>query len=965
MAIIEEDIVNQTQSTIEDVQAGQTLGPTEIATGPEPRPIYMANLLKLINIPKKTTKKVVSDIEPSLIKDVEQKVFKEGETVESIQPEDLIETPAVGDPGFNFNYINNIDDVADVISTTSSKIEQPTSLSFAETENLAKDLDMNPEILQSTFQKGVLFKEGVPLAVQMKAVRDTLVTSADKLNTMAKQIVDNKTTGITDAQLLIDFKKQMTLHAAIQNYAKGAQFEIAQALNSFKIPADASVDKGTLLNNIVSDMGGVNNTQDLAEKYLKIYEEGGMAAANKFVNKGWFSKTKEAAEEAYIAGLLFNPRTQLRNIIGSTLYTAVSIPRDIIAGSIGYAQRTGTNIKNYLFKGKSNYYASSDGVFIGESVARAKGYLSSLADAWTLAAKSFKDSAPSDASLRVETYKQPKISAEAFGLNGTSGKFVDYLGKVTRFSFDAMLFGDEFIKEVARSGEQYALAYRAMKKAEIQGKSQEEILQIATDIINDRSLVQMEVDQVAKHFTLQDELGQYGKKIQAIQTLPGMRYVLPFVKTPTNIMKIIYRAAGGGLIDPAIYRDPVKFQQTVAQVGLSYTFGGYMLSLAQEGKITGKAPDNLKDRDALYALGWKPYSFVFPDPNLPKGSALFDENGIPTGNHIYVSYSGYEPVGALIGIAANTFELMSRSRDPDINENLAQAFALSTYDYFKNLPALQGVAAISDIVGSAYKQEEAINSDKAFSIVSNAFLPFSSGVRTIESLTDPTIRETGAEFELDLEQFITNENGELIPNPLFGAPKQSNLLQSLIKTRNDYLDKLPGSEKFFELPPKIDIFGEDIVVNENINTWGNIFNMVSPSTFAKGKNIGPEAYEILRLGNPIQNPERKKGGIKLTPKQYYYWVKVAKSGVTNKNGIVEQVTIKGMNFMEYINYMMYSPQYIKANENKQYDLLRGVQNDFLTKAWEDHFKYEYPDVYDAVGIKKDMIEEGEIKKAGR
>lgn len=966
MAIIEENIIDQTQSTIEEVQAGQTLGPTEMATGPEPRPVYMANLLKLINIPKKTTQKVVSDVEPSLIKDVEQKVFKEGETVESIQPEELIETPAVGDPGFNFNYINNIDDVADVISTTSSKIEQPTSLSFAETKNLAKDLDMDPEILESTFQKGVLFKQGVPLAAQMKAVRDTLVTSAEKLNTMSKQIVDNKTKGITDAQLLVDFRKQLTLHAAIQSYAKGAQFEIAQALNSFKIPADASVDKGTLLNNIVSDMGGSKNTEELAEKYLKTFEEKGMGGVNKFVAKSWGARTKEALEEAYIAGLLFNPRTQLRNVIGSTLYVATSIPRDIIAGAVGYTQRTGSNLfRKYLFKGKGDFYASSDGVFMGEAIARAQGYITSLADAWTMASKAFKDSAPSDASLRVETYKQPKISAEAFGLNGTSGKFVDYLGKVTRFSFDAMLFGDEFIKEVARSGEQYAQAYRAMKKAEIEGKSAEEIMQIATDIINDRTLVQMEVDQVAKHFTLQDELGTAGKKIQAFQTLPGARYILPFVKTPTNIMKIIYRASGFGLIDPAIYKDPVKFQQTAAQVGLAYTFGGYMLSLAQQGQITGKAPVNKKDRDALYALGWKPYSFVFADPELPEGSPLFDENGIPTGNHTYVTYSGYEPVGAIIGIAANTFELMSRSRDPEINDNVVQAFALSTFDYFKQLPVLQGVASISDIVGSLYNQEEAINADKAFSIVSNAFLPFSSGVRTIESLVDPELRETDPDFNIDMRELVPNEQGVLVPNPLFGAPKESGLLLSLIKTRNDFLDKLPGSENFFDLPPKIDIFGEDIVVNENINTWGNMFNMVSPSTFSKGKNIGPEAYEILRLGNPIQNPGRKKGGIKLTPSQYYYWVKVAKSGTTNKNGIVEQVRIKGMNFMEYINYMMYSPQYIRANENKQYDLLRGVQNDFLTAAWEDHFQYEYPDVYDAVDIKKTMIEEGEIKKPGR
>lgn len=966
MAIIEEDIIDQTKSTIEEVQAGQTLGPTEMATGPgQEENVQLASLRGLLNIAKPPKGSVLKKTEELVEEDVEKKIFKPGETIENIGAEDILEPKAVGDPDFNFDYINNVDDVSNVLNVTSSKIKQPESLSFAETEALAKDLDMTPEILQKNFQKGVLFKEGVPIAAQMKAARDTLVTSASKLNDMAIQIAENKKTGLIDQELLVNFRKQMTIHASIQSYVKGAQFEIAQALNAFKIPADASVDKSTLLTNVLSEFGGARTTEELAEKYAQIYATKGNAGVNKLVNKGWFAKTKEAAEEAYIAGLLFNPRTQLRNFIGSSLYLATSVPQDIIAGAAGFATRTGTNVKNYLFKGKGNYYASSDGVFMGEGVARAVGFYKSWGDAWKMAYNSFKTSAPSDASLRVETYRQPKFSAEALGLKGTTGQFVDFLGKVQRLSFDAMLFGDEFVKEVARSGEQYALAYRAMKKAQIEGKSQEEIIQVATDIINDRSLVQTEVDTVAKHFTLQDELGPYMKRVQALQQVPGMRYILPFVKTPTNITKIVSKAAGLGLIDPALKRDPVRFQKAVAQMGLAWGFGIWMFDVAQQGRITGAPPINKKDSDALKATGWKPYSFVFKDPSLSEDSPLFDENGIPTGNHTYVSYMGYEPVGAIIGMAANTFEIMTRSRDEQVHENIAQAFALSTYDYFKSLPALQGIAAINEILPTQYNNQEP-NYDKLASIVSNALLPFSSGIRTLESAVDPEIRDPGAEFEIDLEPFVIDEQtGEAVPNPMYGIPK-SGTFNSLIKVRNDYLDKLPGSENFFKMPPKLDDYGNDITVNENINTWGNIFNMVSPSTFAVGKDITPEMYEVLRLGNPIANPGRKKFEVPLNSQQYYYWVKTAKGGFVKEDGTVDQVyNSQGLNFQDAMISLINSPTYLSSNENEQYTLLNALNKDFLDLSWDNFFQYRYPEVYNATNTRKLMIEEGYIKKAGR
>lgn len=966
MAIIEEDIVNQTQSTIEDVQAGQTLGPTEIATGPgQEENIQLASLRGLLNISKPPKGSILKKTEELIEEDVQKNIFKPGETIENIGAEDILEPKGVGDPGFNFNYINNVEDVSNVISATSSKIKQPESLSFAETEALAKDLDMNPEILQNNFQKGVLFKPGVPLAVQMKAARDTLVTSASTLNEMAIKITENKKSGIIDQELLVNFRKQLTIHASIQSYVKGAQFEIAQALNAFKIPADASVDKSTLLSNILSEYGGSKTTQELAEKYAQIYATKGDAGANKFVNKGWFVKTKEAAEEAYIAGLLFNPRTMLRNFVGSTLYLATSIPQDIIAGAAGFAQRTGTNVKNYLFKGKGNYYASSDGVFMGEGVARAVGFYKSWGDAWKMAYNSFKTSAPSDASLRVETFRQPKFSAEALNLKGTTGQFVDFLGKIQRLSFDAMLFGDEFVKEVARSGEQYAQAYRAMKKAGIEGKSQEEILQVATDIINDRSLVQTEVDTVAKHFTLQDELGKYSKRIQALQQIPGMRYILPFVKTPTNIGKIIIKAGGFNPDFAKIASDPVKFQKAIGQTGLAYGFGIWMFGAAQEGRITGGPPINKKDSDALRATGWKPYSFVFKDPSLPEEAPLFDENGIPTGKHTYVSYIGYEPVGAIIGMAANTFEIMTRSRDEQVHENVAAAFVLATYEYFKSLPALQGLAAINEIFPTQYNNQEP-NYDKLASIVSNAFLPFSSGIRSIESLTDPEIRDPGAPFEIDLEPFIVDEaTGNVIPNPMYGVPK-SGTFNSLIKVRNDYLDKLPGTENFFSLPPKLDDYGNDITVNENINTWGNVFNMVSPSTFSLGKDITPEMYEVLRLGNPIANPGRKKFEVPLNAEQYYYWVKTAKGGFVKEDGTIDQVyNRQGLNFQEAMISLINSPSYLRSNENEQYTLLSALNKDFLDLSWDNFFQYKYPEVYNATNTRKDMVEEGYIKKAGR
>ena len=112
----------------------------------------------------------------------------------------------------------------------------------------------------------------------------------------------------------------------------------------------------------------------------------------------------------------------------------------------------------------------------------------------------------------------------------------------------------------------------------------------------------------------------------------------------------------------------------MARITMMSYFAMTVADYYQSGHITGGYPVaangfiDMKQKAALDAIGWKPYSLVFPGEGFPEGKPLFNNNDqlMPNGNLTYVSYNGLEPVGALLGVTAHTMELMHRSPNPKV-----------------------------------------------------------------------------------------------------------------------------------------------------------------------------------------------------------------------------------------------------------------------------------------------------------
>ena len=92
------------------------------------------------------------------------------------------------------------------------------------------------------------------------------------------------------------------------------QTEAARALRSFKIEVSGELNAeqiGAEAKRLLADSGQDDVTDQLADRLLRVGKEGGMKAINDFANAGYYAKTKQMVHEAFLAGLLSSPSTQL------------------------------------------------------------------------------------------------------------------------------------------------------------------------------------------------------------------------------------------------------------------------------------------------------------------------------------------------------------------------------------------------------------------------------------------------------------------------------------------------------------------------------------------------------------------------------------------------------------------------------------------------------------------------------
>jgi hypothetical protein len=158
--------------------------------------------------------------------------------------------------------------------------------------------------------------------------------------------------------------------------------------------------------------------------------------------------------------------------------------------------------------------------------------------------------------------------------------------------------------------------------------------------------------QEAQVTTFQQELlaGTAGATVQMARSRhPVLTFVLPFVKTPINVLRYGWKMTPGLNVVQTEYREALAGRhgaeaqaQAAGQMALGSVFMGLAATMAVNGKITGAGPKEPNLQKELRATGWQPYSYVLEDGD---------------GGKRYIPMGRFDPAGMVFSMVANLVEV--------------------------------------------------------------------------------------------------------------------------------------------------------------------------------------------------------------------------------------------------------------------------------------------------------------------
>lgn len=314
--------------------------------------------------------------------------------------------------------------------------------------------------------------------------------------------------------------------------------------------------------------------------------------------------------EAWVNFLLSGPKTHLVNSVSNTLVRlsgtaerAAGATVDLMRAKIGGTPRE---------------------VFFGEVAQEVFGLWRGIKEGARIGLEAWRTEAPVTSKLEIARHR---------AIPGRAGRVIRTPGR-------ALIAADEFFKAINRRVEINARAYRAAAQEGKVGVARAERIAQLIEKPTPEMLKAAEAEMLYR--TFQQPFGPWSRHIASMRTIiPGMRYIVPFLRTPINIAKFSLERTPLNFIRLAqmIAKGELKGGELSAEVAkpvVGTVIGAAIVLLAAEGKVTGGGPRDRGKRRVLYDTGWQPYSLKIGDT--------------------YYSYNRFEPVGALFGMAADYYE---------------------------------------------------------------------------------------------------------------------------------------------------------------------------------------------------------------------------------------------------------------------------------------------------------------------
>jgi hypothetical protein len=491
-------------------------------------------------------------------------------------------------------------------------------------------------------------------------------------------------------------EQQAQITSGQANDIQRAEFvqSVADLQNTFGALAGARAESGRALaaqrrqvfdyrqaQHILEGIGGVQGADDLALALSKAVQSGGVANASKLIA----NRKPGLFDYYYRAALLSGVRTHAVNILSNTMTLGNEMIERGIAAGVGGAKRLATGGKS-----GETLFAEPLDLLIGS----AKG----MNKAGIAAYDAFK----SGESPMLGVGK----AESGVGIRVTQGT----AEKAFSLPYRALGAEDAWFATLNYEGELRSLArHQAMADRKSGAIPQDtKLSQRIEQLVQNPTPGMIEkAGEHARTNTFNNKAGAFAQAIMSAKAkAPWLNIIVPFVRTPANIVKFGLKRTPLAPVFADVRADikagGAKQERAIARVlwGTSVMIGAG--ALAQAGYITGAGPEDKEEKAALMATGWRPYSIKIDDT--------------------YHEYSRLDPFAQWLSMAADLATTDYQHQDAgDIAAGLLGSFANATI----NKTYMQGLSNFSEFLsdpkrnGGWYLRQQAGTLAQPFTLLSN------------------------------------------------------------------------------------------------------------------------------------------------------------------------------------------------------------------------------------------------------
>lgn len=553
----------------------------------------------------------------------------------------------------NYNYINGEAELSGVLSRLSGLYEKQIQTARRGVvpieQTLAESKQVLADMLGTTVDKVPLAGiEPAKLAATLQAKRQLAVDAAQELKYQGKALAEMGA-GASEAQIT-QFLAHSERASMILADFLGLRAEVARAQNSLKAIGSASTDLAAV-QKLLSGYGG----KDHALKVAQIIGDSdnpasALRAAQALVKPTALEKTIEAWKAAILSG----PTTHLANVFGNVSASIMKFPERTVAAAIGKLH-------------------GGEKVTFNEVRALGIGMRQGSLDALKLAGQQVKDAAM----LKDGPVGMAKVDQYRPAIGGQTGEAV-------RIPFKLLHAGDTLFRTLNERGEAHALAVRQAVKENFPPGTREFNARVVDLVQNPTPKLVEAIALAGDKAVFTQQLGKTGTHLQMAVKGTPLEFVLPFIRTPANLLKWAAEYVPGvNLLMKSVRADlsgkngAAARDIAVARMVIGGSIAATIVEAVDAGVITGGGVPDPEKRAAKVAAGWQPYSIKIGDT--------------------YYSYQRIDPVARVIAVAADAAELYNAVGETE-KFNLAGAMVSAIGNATISQTYLAGLANVVNAV---------------------------------------------------------------------------------------------------------------------------------------------------------------------------------------------------------------------------------------------------------------------------